>query len=92
MTRAPRCLFDRFEIVQGGSFLRAGNWLSNINFVDHGFSRRTAGKDTEDRMVTGSWDRSRRRWLGRKGHGLAQKVGVGCKTFGKGKKERWLRS
>jgi|GEM_PF-6354247 len=87
-----RALFDGFEIGRRRVFLRVGNWLSNVHFVDHGFSRKTAGKSSEDRMGTGSRDRSRRRKQGSGGVGLAQKVEPGCKTFGKGTKERWLRS
>jgi len=91
-TGESRALFDGFEIGRGGRFWRGRKWLSNIHFVDHGFSRKTAGKDAEDRMGTGSQDRSRPWDQGLGWVELAQKVRVGCKTFGKGTKERWLRS
>ena len=86
-------LFDGFEIGRGGSFLRVENRLSNIHFVDYGFSRRTADfGQLGTASLLGPEDRSRPWNQGLGGVGLAQNVRVGRKTFGKGTKERWLRS
>lgn len=64
--------FDGFRIGRGGVVWRRRKRLLNTHFVTRGLARKTAETNAEDRMATGSEDRSRPRLLGLGGLGLTQ--------------------